>query len=313
MSSRSLFFVAGATAGALTVLSWYRLRASAEAPVPSPRPALLPTPSPPNPALEKIFAEFGFPGPLIDVNYRASYAGAFNRLTRNPHWVAEYLTKERLAPGGGDRQDSAFAEDKDLPQMFRAHLQDYIKSGYDRGHLAPAADAKMSQEAMDQTFLLSNIAPQVGAGFNRDYWAHFENFVRELTKEFDEVIVLTGLLFLPKLDPDTNKWYVKYEVIGNPPNTAVPTHWYKVILTRQSNGEMSLGAFVLPNAPIPDATPLTNFSIPLGAIERSAGLELFSKLPDKYSLPNLCSKTTCAMKIRKFDNAKKNALKSGSK
>ena len=58
-------------------------------------------------------------------------------------------------------------EDESIPGMFRAKLQDYFRSGYDRGHMVPAADAKSSQDAMDETFLLSNIAPQVGVGFNR--------------------------------------------------------------------------------------------------------------------------------------------------
>jgi DNA/RNA endonuclease G (NUC1) len=51
--------------------------------------------------------------------------------------------------------------------MFRALLKDYIRSGFDRGHQAPAADATFTQEAMDETFLLTNMAPQVGIGFNR--------------------------------------------------------------------------------------------------------------------------------------------------
>ena len=55
-------------------------------------------------------------------------------------------------------------------------------SGYDRGHLAPAADHKGSQKAMNSTFNLSNISPQVGEGFNRDYWARFEKFVKDTTK-----------------------------------------------------------------------------------------------------------------------------------
>lgn len=46
-------------------------------------------------------------------------------------------------------------------------LQAHSYEGTDRGHMVPAADAKFSQEAMDQTFLLSNVAPQVGDGFNR--------------------------------------------------------------------------------------------------------------------------------------------------
>jgi endonuclease G len=83
--------------------------------------------------------------------------------------VLEHLTKESLKRGEGvDRSRSRFLEDLDIPEKFRAKLADYVKSGYDRGHMAPAGDAKYSQGAMDQTFLLSNIAPQVGNGFNRD-------------------------------------------------------------------------------------------------------------------------------------------------
>jgi endonuclease G len=68
---------------------------------------------------------------------------------------------------GVDRSKSAFKEDTDIPTLFRALLKDYSGSGYDRGHQAPAADATFTQEAMDQTFLLTNMAPQVGIGFNR--------------------------------------------------------------------------------------------------------------------------------------------------
>lgn len=51
--------------------------------------------------------------------------------------------------------------------MFRAYPNDYTNSGYDRGHMAPAGDAVASQAGMDETFLLTNIAPQIGPGFNR--------------------------------------------------------------------------------------------------------------------------------------------------
>ena len=69
---------------------------------------------------------------------------------------------------GVDRSKSQFREDEDIPKEFRAKVLDYVKSGYDRGHMVPAGDAKSSQEAMDETFLLTNVAPQVGNGFNRD-------------------------------------------------------------------------------------------------------------------------------------------------
>lgn len=63
---------------------------------------------------------------------------------------------------------------------------------------------------MDQTFLLSNIAPQVGEGFNRNYWAHTEDFVRKLTGKFDDVWVFTVPLYLPKMSGD-GKMRVTYE------------------------------------------------------------------------------------------------------
>lgn len=87
--------------------------------------------------------------------------------------MGEHLTSDSLQAGQGvDRDKSNFQEDTDIPEMFRAHLKDYVSSGYDRGHQAPAADDLSSQEAMDQTFLLTNMAPQVGVGFNR----HCESF-----------------------------------------------------------------------------------------------------------------------------------------
>jgi len=65
------------------------------------------------------------------------------------------------------RSDSEFFEDEELDQDFRASLADFRGSGYDRGHLAPAADHRRSQREMDETFVLSNVSPQVGDGFNR--------------------------------------------------------------------------------------------------------------------------------------------------
>ena len=63
------------------------------------------------------------------------------------------------------------------------------------------------KEAMNETFLLTNIAPQVGEDFNRHYWAGVENWCRKLTSSFQDVYVFTVPLYLPKLEPD-GKWRV---------------------------------------------------------------------------------------------------------
>jgi endonuclease G len=85
--------------------------------------------------------------------------------------------------------------------------------------------------------------------------------VRGLTRQFDDVYVVSGPLFLPKFDAAEGKHFVKYEVLGDPPNTAVPTHFFKVILAVK--GDMNaLGGFVVPNEVIVDE-PLTGFVVPI--------------------------------------------------
>ena len=249
--------------------------------------------------------QYGFPGPVNDLRPAASLTSSYDRRTRNPAWVAEHITPESLANNKADRKHSVFVEDVTIPEMFRAKLKDYFRSGYDRGHQVPAADAKWSQEAMDATFALSNMCPQVGDGFNRDYWAHFEDFCRRLTHSYPSVRVVTGPLYLPKREAD-GKWRVSYEVIGSPPNVAVPTHFYKVIFAEDGRlgGKVALGAFVLPNAVIPSHKPLTDFEVPLEAVERASGLEFATKLsPERRK--RLCQEVNCSVIVREYAQKQK--------
>ncbi|TWU75794.1 nuclease [Metarhizium rileyi] len=260
-------------------------------------------PGPVNPA--GLF-EYGFPGPISDVASRAALISSYDRRTRNPQWVIEHITPESLARHEGDRRHSAFAEDDSVPVQFRALLKDYFRSGYDRGHQVPAADAKWSQKAMNDTFYLTNMCPQVGEGFNRDYWAHFEDFCRRLTGRYPSVRIVTGPLYLPRKDPADDKWYVKYEVIGTPPAVAVPTHFYKVIFAEdgRAGGNVAIGAFVLPNAAIPNEKPITDFEVPIEAVERASGLEFATKLPVTRRR-RLCADTVCALVIKDFADTQK--------
>ena len=122
---------------------------------------------------------------------------------------------------------------------------------------------------------------------SRADWAYLEDWCRRLTGSFADVYVFTVPLYLPKLDAD-GKWRVvsvqfglsvmtiltqvcpkHHEVIGSPPNVAVPTHFAKVVLTSKPSSpatphiaDISTGAFVLPNAQIPDEAPLESFVVP---------------------------------------------------
>ena len=253
--------------------------------------------------------QYGFPGPISDLRPTLSTTSAFDRRTRNPAWVAEHITPASLSANNADRRHSSFVEDESIPSKFRARLHDYFRSGYDRGHQVPAADAKWSQDALDQTFLLSNMCPQVGDGFNRDYWAHFEDFCRRLTNKYPSVRIVTGPLYLPKKDPVDGKFRVSYEVIGNPPNVAVPTHFYKVIFAEdgETGGNVSLGAFVLPNAKIANDKLLEDFEVPIEAVERASGLELAAKLPMQRR-KRLCDEVHCSIVVREYIDRQKNLM-----
>eukprot|EP00297_Palpitomonas_bilix_P012274 CAMPEP_0113879952 /NCGR_PEP_ID=MMETSP0780_2-20120614/7515_1 /TAXON_ID=652834 /ORGANISM="Palpitomonas bilix" /LENGTH=311 /DNA_ID=CAMNT_0000866573 /DNA_START=23 /DNA_END=958 /DNA_ORIENTATION=- /assembly_acc=CAM_ASM_000599 len=258
----------------------------------SPRDVAVRPPS----SVQKVL-EFGAPS-FDELKMREGYVAAFDKRTRNPLWAAEYLTEADLKTKLASREDSKFKEDDSVPPLFRAKLADYAGSGFDRGHLVPATDMRKSQSAMDETFLLTNISPQVGKGFNRDYWGRFEEFCRRLTRDFSDVWVISGPLYLPKRESD-GKWWVKYQVIGEPPNVAVPTHFFKVILTKHKNNYFAIGAFVLPNAVIDDKAQLENFRVPVEFVEKSSGLTFFRAV-NRNNASALCSATKCELPGARF-------------
>lgn len=310
--SKAIFNTLGLGGSVALAFFWGRSSTPAAAPEPSklpvPRkPSEVPT-SPGDVSPQGLF-KYGFPGPIHDLQTRSEFVSCFDRSTRNPYWVVEHITQDSIKSIPGiDRKKSVFREDESVPVKFRARLRDYFRSGYDRGHQAPAADAKFSQEALDETFYLTNMSPQVGEGFNRDYWAHFEDFTRRLTNRFDNVRIMTGPLYLPKLGDD-GKYRVSYEVIGSPPNIAVPTHFFKLVVgeSNDPNVPISVGAFVMPNSPIDNTTPLTSFQVPVEALERSSGLELLQKVP-YFKQRDLCKDVKCDIIVREFPKQVRLAL-----
>jgi endonuclease G len=154
-------------------------------------------------------------------------------------------------------------------------------------------------------------------GFNRDAWAHFEDFCRRLTHRYPSVRIVTGPLYLPKREAD-GKWRVSYEVIGSPPNVAVPTHFYKVIYAEDAataaggKGNVALGAFVLPNAVIENHAPLQGFEVPLEIVERASGLEFAKALPVERRRA-LCKEIECSIVVKEYKDRQKSFAKLGPK
>ncbi|KAL9965604.1 hypothetical protein ACROYT_G029429 [Oculina patagonica] len=219
---------------------------------------------------------FGFPG-FENIKAKDDYVLSYNRRLRLANWVSEHLTARNVYNKDLDRSKCDFASDPSVHPLFGTTNDDYRKSGYDRGHLAAAANHRSSQNSMCATFFLSNMSPQVGSGFNRDAWEHLEKYSRHLTKSYKNVYVITGPLFLPKQEAD-NQLYVKYKLIGKN-RIAVPTHYFKVILGETRNNQLEMQSFILPNQPINEKTPLHMFHVPVETIERASGLIFFDKVP----------------------------------
>ena len=176
-------------------------------------------------------------------------------------WVAYMLTGERLK-GTAARRDN-FRADPSVP-TGSATPADYRASGYDRGHLATAADMKWSAKAMSESFYMSNMSPQAKE-FNRGIWEQLESSVREWAKSDGELYVVAG----PVLEPGL-------KTIGKN-GVSVPRMYYKVVLDYRLPEYKAIG-FLLPNE---GATkPLDAFVVTVDSVEHAVGIDFFPELPD---------------------------------
>ncbi len=191
------------------------------------------------------------------------YTLSYNEEYEVANWVAYELTREEVL-GSGSREDS-FKSDPAV-KTGSATLNDYKNSGYDRGHLAPAADFKWSEDAMSDTFFLSNMTPQAPS-FNRGIWADLEAVIRTMAYENESVYVVTG----PVLTDGP------YKTIGES-KVAVPKRFYKVVLDYTDPDIKAIG-FVLPNQN--SDLPLQSFATTVDEVEAITGIDFYPLLPDE--------------------------------
>lgn len=200
---------------------------------------------------------------------RSGYTLLYDGRTKTAHWVVEELQPFNLEKRA-NRHSCKFEKDSSLPHLLQSTKEDYRHSGFDRGHLAPAGDFVYDQAAMQETFFLSNMSPQLPI-FNRGYWKKLEEYVRELVIHSEGVQVITGPLYLPETRDDGRR-FVCYEVIGDNA-VAVPTHFFKVI-TKNVSGKKSRVVFLLPNEEIRSDTPLESFMTSQHEVEKWGGFLL---------------------------------------
>lgn len=217
--------------------------------------------------------QFGFPGGEGKILDKQFFVILYDPKLKIPCWVGYHLTREELEENNAPRSDR-FEPDPDLSPEERAELDDYKGSGFDRGHQAPAADFHRSEEAMEETFLLSNICPQ-RPSFNRGVWAKLEDEVRAVAENTGSIWIYTGALFLD----DEGRKSAPHQFIG-PDSVAVPTHFFKVILVEHAPASHEMFAFILKNQEAPQPGALVNYQVTVDSVQRVSGLDFFDVLPD---------------------------------
>ncbi len=202
---------------------------------------------------------------------REGYVAAQDGRLKIPLWVQYEISPEDLN-GPVDRTDN-FQPDTSIPSGYRAELADYSGNGYDRGHMAPAEDMNRSQRTMAESFLLTNMAPQVGVGFNQQLWKNLEAAIRGWVAQRGTLTVITGPIF------SVDAGEVSYTVIGDG-NVAVPTHFYKIVVDANSTGHIEALAFVIPNGNL-SGHQYSEYLTSIDEIEAATGLDFLSALPEQ--------------------------------
>jgi endonuclease G len=193
-------------------------------------------------------------------------------VTLTPLWSAEYLTPQRIAAAAQlDRKGNFHIEDR-LPEGERAELDDYEKSGYDRGHLSPNHDMP-DRDAQQESFVLTNMVPQAPK-VNRGLWAEIEKTVRQQVQAGASLYVITGPLFEGTSLTQLNK------------RLMVPTALFKAVYDPKTQ---RAGAYVVTNDR--NASEIKAQIISISALEQRLKINLFPTMPDnvksaRWALPD---------------------------
>ncbi len=209
------------------------------------------------------------------------YTLSYNEEREQSDWVAYRLTKSSLEVPNVKRA-KRFNYDKAIKTKSATH-KDYSHSGYTRGHLAPAGDMAFNDKAMKESFLMSNMSPQVRP-FNNGIWKELEESVRDWAFSNGELIVVTGPVFY---DSD-------HDYIGKQNKIAVPDAFFKVLLDNNGRDKKSIG-FIIPHE-LSDK-PLSDYAVDIDEVERVTGIDFF---PDYFDSDNTEENMESSYNLKKW-------------
>jgi len=187
---------------------------------------------------------------------------SYNEEHEQADWVAYELDSTEVE--ASCTRCNCFKSEKRI-NTKSASKNDYRSSGFDLGHLCPAADNNMSKKANRESFRMTNISPQL-PGFNREVWKLVEEWVRLQAIIYDTIYVVTGPVFLQNLGS-----------IGKNKVT-IPGYFYKVLLRKEGTKYYSI-ALMIPQ--IGASFDFRRYVIPVNALESITGIDFFPALPDR--------------------------------
>ena len=206
---------------------------------------------------------FGAPSQTDYLLCRETFTVGYNAVTKQADWVAYSITADSV--GVYIERTDDFREDGELLLRARSTLEHYSGSGYDRGHLAPAATVGTTKATMSDSFILSNISPQL-AGFNRDGWADLESAVRDCVYDQQSLYVITGPV-IPDEDGE--------RIDRNGP--VIPSAFFKLIMT--TSAPYKALALVVPHAEF-SMTGVEAFIVTPNELEELVGIDIGASLDD---------------------------------
>lgn len=187
---------------------------------------------------------------------------SYNKEWKNPNWTGYELTRSKVK--GTEKRKNRFIPDPHIADCTTRD-SDFTKSGYDRGHMVPAADMKWSKEAMEESFYLSNVCPQ-HPELNQKAWQKLEHKVRQWAVADSAIIIICG----PIVGNKCRK-------IGKS-GISVPHSFFKVVLSPFKEKPQAIG-FVFKNESC--TAPLKAYAVTVDSVEALTGLDFFTTLPDE--------------------------------
>lgn len=173
--------------------------------------------------IRKTNSEIIIPGEHITV--------AYDTILCRPGYSVYTLRRSNLT--GDVQREKRFWTYLELPKRLRMTSEMYRGTGYDRGHLAPAADMKYSSAAMHESFCMINIVPQ-HPDLNQKSWKSIEDRIRNLAWKYDSVKVYTGT-------------YGEREILKG--KLSVPSQCWKIIFSWSKGRIVYTRAWIVDNAP----------------------------------------------------------------